>query len=96
MKKSTITKLVLALAACAGLIACMVYLLDRYSDQIPFLSRLTSDEIEPEENIFAEFTSFDPEELADVNFPEDSEAETEEKKQAKIRRGYIPLKLHSA
>ena len=84
MKKSS---LIFTLLFICAAIAGIVYLLQQYSEKIPFLSRFTNDEIEPEEDLFGD--------ISDVLISEDIiEALPEEKRQARIRRGYIPLRFH--
>ncbi len=89
-----ITKLLVALIALAAAAACAVYLFRNYADRIPFLSRFLDDEIEPEEDIFAELPVEDPETADEEPLLSESHPDHEEKRQAKVRRGYIPLRLH--
>ena len=92
--KKKIGKLLLTLAALCVAAACAVYLFRNYADRIPFLSRFINDEIEPEEDIFAELSSDDPEITGEGALLSDPLPEHEEKRQTKIRRGYIPLHFH--
>jgi len=92
--KKKIGKLLLTLAALCAAAACAVYLFRNYADRIPFLSRFINDEIEPEEDIFAEFSSDDSEVSGEGSHLSDPQPEHEEKRQTKVRRGYIPLHFH--
>ena len=87
-------KIVLSLAVLAAAATCVLWLFRKNADRIPFLSRFTDDEIEPEEDLFAE-AEFDllkdiPEETVDS----DPQPEHEERRQTRVRRGYIPLHFH--
>ncbi len=92
MKK--LFKIITTLAALAAAAACAVWLFYKYADRIPFLSRFLDDEIQPEEDLFADPDSDPLREIPEETVAADPQPEHEERRQAKIRRGYIPLHFH--